>query len=183
MAKRNNKKASELKGIGIYQDPKKGTILYNFITKKGYQLTSGDVPNYSLSKSFLPIAIIVFYILNVMLRVDSLKSLIAGISFYIIMRIVYHIKFLSKLPCIENYQRPEGSGLFQRAANDYSYMRLNLLAVMSLLIVILTIIYIKTTELDTIKYYCFLLLTLGAVVMMAFSIISMIVKSKNKPSK
>ena len=99
------------------------------------------------------------------------------------MRIVYHIKFLSKLPCIENYKRPEGSGIFQRAANDYSYMRLNLLAVMSLLIVILTIIYIKTTELDTIKYYGFLLLTLGAVVMMAFSIISMIVKSKNKPSK
>ena len=179
MANRKNRKASELKGIGVYQDPKKGTILYDFLTKKGYQITTSDVPNYTISKSFLPVAVIIFYILYVMIKLDFVKSIVIAVVSYVVMRILYRVKFLNKLPYIENYVRPDSEGLLTRTARDYSYMRLNLLSIMSFAIVILSIIYIKTTELETIKYYGFLLLTLAAVLMFIFSTTAFIIKRKN----
>ena len=43
MPKNNITKASDLSGLFIYQDPKKGTVYYDILTKKGYVLTSSDV--------------------------------------------------------------------------------------------------------------------------------------------
>ena len=79
MANRNQRKASELRGLSIYQDPKKGTIYYDWLTKKGYQLTSSDVGTYSLSQAFLPVAIVLAYGLYRFFSMDIKNAIIGGI--------------------------------------------------------------------------------------------------------
>ena len=100
MANRNQRKASELRGLSIYQDPKKGTIYYDWLTRKGYQLTSSDVGTYSLSQSFLPVAIVLAYGLYRFFSMDIKNAIIGGIIGYLVMKLIYRFAFLNKLPFI-----------------------------------------------------------------------------------
>ena len=110
------RKASDLGGFNIYQDPKKGTVLYDWLTKKGYQLTSSDVGKYSLSQAFLPVAVVLIYILVVFVKMKWTPAIIIAVIAYIAMRIIYRIRFLNKLPFIENYKRPDDGNIFLNAS-------------------------------------------------------------------
>ncbi|MBQ1287199.1 MAG: hypothetical protein IIY22_01440, partial [Erysipelotrichaceae bacterium] len=58
MPKRRIIKASDLSGIFIYQDPKKGTIYYDILSRKGYILTSSDVSTYTIYTAMLPLCLV-----------------------------------------------------------------------------------------------------------------------------
>lgn len=178
MQKRKQVKASELKGIGIYQDPKKGTIIYDWLTKKGYQITTSDVGTYTVSKAFFPIGIITFYLFHNMIGVKTLTSLIIAVAIYIALKIIYRIKFLNNLPAIENYKRPGGSNIFDNAAAQYTKKSMIVVIVMSIALIILSIIYIKTTQLDTIELIGFILLTLAAILLFIYFVIALIKKNR-----
>ena len=176
MANRNQRKASELRGLSIYQDPKKGTIYYDWLTRKGYQLTSSDVGTYSLSQSFLPVAIVLAYGLYRFFSMDIKNAIIGGIIGYLVMKLIYRFAFLNKLPFIENYQRPDKGNIFKNAANTYSKIRLILLSVFAVALVGVTIAFVLTTELGTIEKIGMYILIVAAVAVSAFGIIALIIK-------
>ena len=174
------RKVSELKGLNIYQDPKKGTVLYDFITKKGFQLTTSDIGGYSLSQAFFPVAIVLVYILYQFAKLDMVKSVIISVIAYIAMRLIYRFKFLNKLPYVENYQLPDNGNIFINAANKYPRIRLILLAILAVALVGVTIAYLLTVELGNIERIGIIVLIIGSFALLLFSLITLsIQKQKN----
>lgn len=174
------RKVSELKGLNIYQDPKKGTVLYDFITKKGFQLTTSDIGGYSLSQAFFPVAIVLVYILYQFVKLDMVKSVIISVIAYIAMRLIYRFKFLNKLPYVENYQLPDNGNIFINAANKYPRIRLILLAILAVALVGVTIAYLLTVELGNIERIGIIVLIIGSFALLLFSLITLsIQKQKN----
>ena len=174
------RKVSELKGLNIYQDPKKGTVLYDFITKKGFQLTTSDIGGYSLSQAFFPVAIVLVYILYQFVKLDMVKSIIISVIAYIAMRLIYRFKFLNKLPYVENYQLPDNGNIFINAANKYPRIRLILLAILAVALVGVTIAYLLTVELGNIERIGIIVLIIGSFALLLFSLITLsIQKQKN----
>ena len=180
MANKKQKKASELKGFNIYQDPKKGTVLYDWLTRKGYQLTTSDVGTYSLSQAFLPVSVVLVYGLYRFFKMDMYKAIIISIIAYIVMRLIYRIKFLNKLPAIENYKRPDDGNIFQNAAKKYSKARLILLIILAVALVGVSIAYLLTSELGNIEKIGMYLLTAAASAMFLFGLIALIIKKNDK---
>lgn len=177
---KNNRKVTDLKGLNIYHDPKKGTILYDFITKKGFQLTTSDIGKYSLSQAFLPVAVVLVYFLYNFIKLDIVRSIILSLIAYVIMRAAYRVFFLNKLPFIPNYKRPDDGKFFTNVAKNYSKIRLIIIGVLALILVAVTASYIifeKPMGSERIGMY---LLTAASVGMMAFAIIALIVKGKQK---
>jgi len=179
MAKQT-KKASDLKGLNIYQDPKKGTVLYDFITKKGYQLTTSDVGKYSLSQAFLPVAVVLTYGLYSFGNLNMRASIIISIIAYILMRLIYRFKFLNNLPYIENYQLPDNGNIFINASKKYSKLRLIALMVLALALTVLTIIYLLTSNLSGIEYYGVIALVVISILLLVFATITLIIQNKMK---
>lgn len=178
MAKKK-RKASELGGFNIYQDPKKGTVLYDWLTKKGYQLTSSDVGKYSLSQAFLPVAVVLIYVLVVFAKMAWTPSIIIAIVAYIAMRIAYRICFLNKLPYIENYKRPDDGNIFINASKKYNKVRLILLIVLALALIGVTVAYLLTTSLNQLEKVGIIALIIAAVAMLIFASVSLSIQKKN----
>lgn len=173
------RKASDLGGFNIYQDPKKGTVLYDWLTKKGYQLTSSDVGKYSLSQAFLPVAVVLIYVLVVLVKLDWIPSILIAIVAYIVMKIVYRIKFLNKLPFIENYKRPDDGNIFINASKKYSKARLILLIILALALIGVTVAYLLTSSLGQIEKIGVVVLIVAAIAMLGFATIALIIKNKD----
>lgn len=179
MARRKQTKASELKGMNIYQDPKHGTVYYDWLTRKGYQLTTSDVKWYQISQGFLPIAVIVAYVCNVLIHLTLSASIIIGLIAYVLMKMVFRLKFLNTLPFVENYKKSNKDNIFQNAAKNYSKQRLAVLAILAVALVGCTIAYIlleKPTGTAMIGMY---VLLIAAVAMAIYSIVALIIKKKN----
>ena len=172
------RKVSELKGLNIYQDPKKGTVLYDFITKKGFQLTTSDIGGYSLSQAFFPVAIVLVYILYQFVKLDMVKSVIISVIAYIAMRLIYRFKFLNKLPYVENYQLPDNGNIFINAANKYPRIRLILLAILAVALVGVTIAYLLTVELGNIERIGIIVLIIGSFALLLFSLITLSIQKQ-----
>ena len=173
------RKASDLGGFNIYQDPKKGTVLYDWLTKKGYQLTSSDVGKYSLSQAFLPVAVVLIYILVVFVKMKWTPAIIIAVIAYIAMRIIYRIRFLNKLPFIENYKRPDDGNIFLNASKKYSKVRLILLIILALALIGVTVAYLLTSQLGQLEKVGIIALIVAAVAMLGFAIIALLLKNKN----
>ena len=178
MAKKRN--INDIGGINIYHDPKKGTIMYDWLTKKGYQLTSQDIGKYSLSVSFFPVAIILAYVCYVMIGLDLVPTVVISIAAYIIMKLAFRFTVLNKLPYIENYQRPDSGNIFVNAASKYSNARLILLLILSTALVGLSLAYLLTGEMGRVEKTGVILLTGAAIAMLLFSIITFVIKKKNE---
>ena len=94
----NKKRIADIGGINIYHDPKKGTVMYDWLTKRGYQLTNQDMSKYSLSVSFFPMAIIIGYVSYAMIGVELIPSLVIALISYIAMKLIFRFTTLNKLP-------------------------------------------------------------------------------------
>lgn len=173
------RKASDLGGFNIYQDPKKGTVMYDWLTKKGYQLTTSDVGKYSLSQAFLPVAVVLIYVLVVFAKLGWKTSILIAIAAYIVMKVIYRITFLNKLPYVENYQRPDNGNIFLNASKKYSKARLILLIILAVALIGVTIAYLLTSELAGLEKYGIIALIVAAVAMLGFATISLVLKKNN----
>lgn len=177
---KKQRKATELKGINIYQDPKHGTILYDWLTKRGYQLTSSDVKWYSISQSFVLLGIITAYICYVMFSFNLVPSIIAGAIVYVVVRMVYQIKFLNKLPYIENYSRPDKGNIFTNAAKTYSRQRLMVLIALSVALIAVTIAYLVGVNPQGTERIGIYVLLAGSIILFGFAVISLICKKDDR---
>lgn len=181
MGNKKQRKASELKGFNIYQDPKKGTILYDWLTRKGYQLTSSDVGKYMLSQAFLPVSVVLVYGFYSLFHMIMFKAVIAGCISYVVMRMLYRILFLNKLPVIENYERPDNGNIFQNAAKKYSKQRLIILIILALALIVITCIYLFTNkQIPSYEKIGMYILVIAAIALFLFGLISLSFKKNDK---
>ena len=178
MAKKKQIKASELKGMNIYQDPKHGTILYDWLTKKGFQITSLDAKWVGFSQAFLPVTVVIAYGLNVLVKLPIINSIIIAAIAYVVMKLIYRVKFLNNLTSIDNYKRPDNGNLFEGAAKNYSKTRLILLIVLSLALIAVTVAYLISLKPQGSEKIAFVILLLCAAIMFIFSLVSLIKKKK-----
>ena len=179
MANKKQIKASELKGLNIFQDPKHGTILYDWISSKGYQLTSSDVKWFELSRAFLPIAVVIAYASNSLFSINMSKSIIIALIAYIVMRMIYRFRFLNKLPYVEGYSRPNNGNIFTNAANNYSKTRLIILLVLAIALVIVSALYLLLNKPQGDDKITFYILIIASLVLLLFSIITLLKKNNN----
>lgn len=179
MRNSSKQKASDLKGRNIFQDPKRGTILYDPISKRGYQLTSKEVSAYTLSKAFLSLAIIIVYACYAILDLSLILSLVIGVVGYVFMKVIFKIRVLNTLPVIENYQRPNNGNFFKNSAERYTYKNLILMIALSAAFIGVTIYYINTTTLGKPEIIGFIILLGATGITLLFSIIVLIVKKSS----
>lgn len=142
---RNEQKAKDIKGLFIYQDKFHRTVYYDIFTKKGFILSNDDVKNYTWSVTFLPLAVVLFYLTTTFLKLNTYASLAVSIGFYIVAQILYRVLFLYKLPSIDDYKKEMGVNIIDNFASSYSKQRLIALVIFMVLILGATIAYVLTS--------------------------------------
>ena len=130
-------RASELKGLFINQDPKKGTVYYDILSRRAFILTSSDVPTYMLYTSMLPVCILVAFLFMSLFRLDYIYGLIIFLVSYLIAMILFRIFFFYKLIEVENYTPENKGNIVSFLAENYSTKRL---LILTLLLVLLTVV-------------------------------------------
>ena len=169
-------KARDLKGLFIYQDEHYGTVFFDIFTRNGYILTSKDTKWYTLSITFLPVAIIIFYF-SVYFKFSYLIAGIAAIVFYTGASFLYRFLFLYKLPCVENYSISKRKSLVENLTKTYSKQRLIVVAIFLVALVGTMSAYILTSDFTGIIFYA-LWVIVGFIT--AFLIIVIIALSRKK---
>ncbi|MCF0111570.1 MAG: hypothetical protein HUJ58_06700 [Erysipelotrichaceae bacterium] len=173
----NQTKARDLKGINIYHDNHHGTVMYDFLTGNGYIITNPVVKKLVLNDAGLPIAILL-YLVCTGLDVSPVVSLALGAAAYVLCKILFRVLVLYKQPEVKHYKRPEHSGLIDRFATVYNKTQLILVAVMSLAITVVTVIYIIGEKLT--GWYLYAMIAMG-VAGLALAAVSFIA-SKKQPA-
>ena len=129
---RNTMKASDLRGVSIYQE-KKRTVYYDVLNKNGYIINNAEVKNYMLfSNRHTAIAlgaVVIYYLTN-----NVVLSVGLGIAALIATEIVFRKTFLHKLPEITAYERPKKQSYVDSIATDETVTRIILLIVIGILL-------------------------------------------------
>ena len=97
MPQRRMIRANDLSGLFIYQDPKRGTVFYDYLTRKGYILTSSDVGMYTLYQMMLPLCLLAALGVVSFIGVSYPTALIVFLVLFILSEILFRIFFFYKL--------------------------------------------------------------------------------------
>ena len=134
-------KASDLSGIFIHQDPKRGTIYYDILSRKGYILTSSDVRMYSLYSAMLPLCILAAALSVSLFGLNYLSASILFVALYILAAVAFRYLFFYRLPVANNWKPARSESIFLYFARGYSKQRLVILIILLLLLGILMPLY------------------------------------------
>ena len=134
-------KASDLSGIFIHQDPKRGTIYYDVLSRKGYILTSSNVRMYSLYSAMLPLCIIAATLSVSLFGLNYLSAAILFVALYLLAAVAFRYFFFYKLPVAERWKPVRTESIFMFFARGYSKQRLIVLIILLLLLGILMPLY------------------------------------------
>lgn len=174
-------KASELKGLFIYQDKNHGTVYYDILTGNGYIFTTSDSRYYTLSVAFLPVAVVIFYFLT-QFGLSIAASLAIAIGAYALMQIIYRVKFLYKLPCIKNYKVSKKNNVITNLSENYSIQRLAVLTILSSLLVGATFAYISISNFEGVTLIGMIILGIITLVLFVICILAL-AKKKTSTKK
>ena len=159
MAPKRKLKASELSGLWIYQDPKRGTVFYDILTNRGFSLVSKDAKTYMFYLACLPMAILLAYILNFIFKTNTLVTIILGVVIYIGLELAFRFFFFYKLPEVENWKRPKKDNIVTELAKKYPKGRLFLLLFFLVALTICMIIYAKMENMQGLLLYAMYILS------------------------
>ena len=178
MPKQRLTRASQLRGLSIYQDPKRGTIFYDIFTRRAFILTASDLKTYMTYSSMFPVCILIGVGIMYLFKLDFLYSLLfAGIA-YLVMMILFRVLFFYKLPEVENWKPIKKDNLIEYLAKEYSSKRLLVLAILLILLTILMPINANMEKMEGVtlygSYLCALVTGIGTIIV----IIAMITKKK-----
>lgn len=171
-------RASQLRGPSIFQDPKKGTIFYDYLSRRAFILTSSDLKTYMTYTSMLPISILLGVGLMYLLKLNFFYALLfAGIA-YLSSMLLFRFMFFYKLPEVENWKPIKRESLIEYLAKEYSHKRLLVLTILLLLLTILMPLNAHLEKMQGITLYgswlCAIITGVGAII----SVIAMIVRKK-----
>lgn len=172
-------KAKDLGGINIFQDPKRGTIFYDFITKKGYILTSSDVKTYTIFSAMLPLCIIVAFAAASLFSFNYAIAILIFLALYIAVEITFRLMFFYKLPVAENWHSLKKENIIVSMARNFNNVRLIILIIMLVLLTALMPLYANMEKLQGINLYACYLISLITFAGTVISIMALITRIKN----
>lgn len=179
MPQRKIIKASDLSGMYIYQDPKRGTIFYDIITRKGYILTSSDVKTYTIFTAMLPLCLVLALGMLSLFPNNYVIPVICFLVMFITYQVLFRVLFFYKLPVAENWHPLKRENIFISMARNFSKPRLLLLIGMLTVLSILMPIYTKMQNLSGINLYASYIVEALTVIVDFISIIALSVKIRN----
>ncbi|MCR5096421.1 MAG: hypothetical protein K6A70_06755 [Erysipelotrichaceae bacterium] len=179
MPQRKIIKASDLSGMYIYQDPKRGTIFYDIITRKGYILTSSDVKTYTIFTAMLPLCLVLALGMLSLFPNNYVIPVICFLVMFITYQVLFRILFFYKLPVAEKWHPLKRENIFISMARNFSKPRLLLLIGMLTVLSILMPIYTKMQNLSGINLYASYIVEALTVIVDFISIIALSVKIRN----
>ena len=179
MANRRIIKASDLSGFSIFQDPKRGTVFYDIVSRKGYILTTSDVRMYTLYTSMLPLSIICACLAMSMFNLGYVSTILIFAAIYLLAFMAFRFTFFWKLPEAERWKPVKKESVFLYLARGYSKNRLIILIFLLLAISILMPLYAIIENRTGIDLYGSYILGAGTFIGMIIVIISLVLKIKN----
>lgn len=179
MPKNSISKASDLNGLFIYQDPKKGTVYYDIFSKKGYVLTSSDVKKYVLYSSSLFIGLVAAALAYALFNTGIVPAALIFVVVYVILEIIFRVSFLYKLPKAENWKPFKKDSIFVAIAKMYSTTRLAILIGLLILITILMPVYANMAQMDNVNKYGSYIIAAATGIYAIINIIALIQKKQN----
>ena len=179
MPQRKIIKASDLSGMYIYQDPKRGTIFYDILTRKGYILTSSDVKTYTIFTAMLPLSLVLALGTLSLFPGNYLIPVIFFLVMFITYQILFRVLFFYKLPVAENWHKLKRENIFVSMARSFSKTRLLLLIGMLTALSILMPLYTRMENLQGINLYASYAIELFTVIVDFVAIISLTIKIRN----
>ena len=179
MANRRIIKASDLSGFSIFQDPKRGTIFYDIISRKGYILTSSDVRTYTLYTAMLPLSIVIAVLAMSMFNLTYVTTFFIFLGLYLIAFLAYRFAFFYKLPEATNWKKVKKESVFLYLARGYSKARLGILIFLLAALTILMPIYAVLEQRTGIDLYGSYALAGASFIGMIIVILSLIIKIRN----
>ncbi len=178
--KRNTVKASELNGLFIYHDQKKGTIFYDIFTRRAFIITSSDVQKYLVYSSMLPACILISFGVMSLFSLSLADMAILFVALMILSESLFRFIFFYKLPEVKNWKPEKREGLVSYLENNYSVARLTLLTVLLLALAAVVPLYTYIEEMKGIEYYFNYMIAIAALVFAVIVIIALIRKKRNK---
>lgn len=175
---KNNLKPKDLVGLSIYQDPKRGTIWYDFITKRAFVITNSDVKNYMVYTSMFSICILVAFAFMSFFSLNYVDALIVFVVSYILLMILFRIFFFYKLIEVEGYKPPQREDLITMMANNYSKSRLTVLIFLLLALSILMPLYAINENMTSVNRYGSYVLSAIAVIGIILSVLALLKQRK-----
>ena len=178
--KRNAMKASELNGLFIYHDQKKGTIFYDIFTKRAFIITTSDVQKYLVYTSMFPACILISFGVMSLLSLNLVDMMIMFIALMILSESLFRFFFFYKLPEVKNWKPEKKETVVSYLENNYSSARLTLLTVLLIALAAVIPLYTYIEEMKGIEYYLNYLIAAIALVFALIVIIALVRKKRNK---
>ena len=172
-------KASELNGLFIYHDQKKGTIFYDIFTKRTFIITTSDVQKYLVYTSMFPACILISFGVMSLLSLNLVDMMIMFIALMILSESLFRF-FFYKLPEVKNWKPEKKETVVSYLENNYSSARLTLLTVLLIALAAVIPLYTYIEEMKGIEYYLNYLIAAIALVFAVIVIIALVRKKRNK---
>jgi len=173
-------KASELNGLFIYHDQKKGTIFYDIFTKRAFIITTSDVQKYLVYTSMFPACILISFGVMSLLSLNLVDMMIMFIALMILSESLFRFFFFYKLPEVKNWKPEKKETVVSYLENNYSSARLTLLTVLLIALAAVIPLYTYFEEMKGIEYYLNYLIAAIALVFAVIVIIALVRKKRNK---
>ena len=179
--KRTAMKASDLSGLFIYQDPKRGTVYYDIFTKRAFVLTSRDVKSYALYQSMIPLCVVLSLGSMRLFSLGWTDALIIFVALMILAQVLFRLLFFYKLPEIKNWKPLKRENIISYMVNNFSTKRLIVLIILLLLLTVLMPLYVaqeKMSGMDAGVMYLLAAAALAGAILTAIAICIQMKKDK-----
>ena len=176
----NALKASELNGLFIYHDQKKGTIFYDIFTKKAFIITTSDVQKYLVYASMFPACILISFGLMSLFSLSLPDMVILFVALMILSETLFRFFFFYKLPEVKNWKPAERTNIVSYLENNYSSTRLTVLIILLLALAAVIPAYTYVEKLEGIGFYLNYLMAAAAIVFAVIVGIALFRKKRNK---
>lgn len=134
-------KASELTGRHIYQTSNK-TVYADLFTKNyGYIISDDDVDTYNSYSLRLFESILGFALLLFVTKSNIVIAFLISLLAYIVISLLFYLRFLKKLPKIENFKKEKKDNYIVSTAKEMSAARILVLSLILILFAAAVIYY------------------------------------------
>ncbi len=180
MAKKTEMRPSELTGISIYQDPKRGTIFYDLISRRAYILTRSDVKKYNIYSSLLIVCIVIAIAVANTFKLGYINGVIIAVALLIICMAYFRFTFFYQLPLVENWKPFKRKNIFENIAERYETGRIIALVVMLALLSVLMPFYGRNAQLQGLDMYANYIISAVTALAALLFLVSLIIKLRKK---
>lgn len=177
MTNKKHRSIASVNDRNLHHDGKNYIYADIFTGNRGYILTSNDTEKFAFFSSryalALSVGVLLFFITN-----KTLLAIVLAIAVCIGSEIAFRTTFLSKLPMIENYNRPKAKSIVDNLIDKQSKIRLILMSIFLAGIIVLIPINTKYQGYEGVLLYCNYLIMAGMAIYEIFVLIALIKKIK-----